>query len=117
MDERRKLRRRHLIYYLRVFNDATDEVVGHVIDIHTEGHLLISDHPLPIGHVFNLRMILPAEMNHTEAIRFDALSVWSRPDIIPEFYNTGFKFLDMDPGHTETIRQLIHLFGLQDIWD
>ena len=117
MDERRNLKRRHLIYYLRVFNDKTNEVIGHVIDIHTDGHLLISDKPLPTNQTFRLRMVLPTEINRHQEITFDAQSVWSRRDNIPDFYNTGFKFIDLAPQYVETIRQLIHLFGLQDIWD
>lgn len=117
MDEHRKLKRRHLIYYLRVFNDDTNEVIGHIIDIHTEGHLLISEQPIPSGQVYKLRMILPTEVNRTKDITFEASSMWTKKDIIPSFYNTGFKFINMDPNNIETIRQLIHLFGLQDIWD
>ena len=49
MDDQRKLKRRHLIYYLRVFDAESGDVLGHIIDIHTEGFLLISEHPIPTG--------------------------------------------------------------------
>ena len=48
MDERRRLKRRHLIYYLRVFNQATDQLIGHLVDLTTEGTLTV-----PLSAVVN----------------------------------------------------------------
>lgn len=36
-EDGRTLKRRHLIFYLEVFNEDNDELLGHVVDITTKG--------------------------------------------------------------------------------
>jgi len=110
--ERRKLQRRQLIYYLRVFDQDTGELLGHLVDITTEGVMLISEAPLRTNQVFHLKMRLPEQMSGSKEIAFDAVSKWSKKDINPDFYDTGFQFVDIRAEDKEFIEDLIYEFLL-----
>jgi len=114
MDDRRKLKRRHLIYYLRVFEQGTNKLVGHLVDLTQEGIMLISENPIEVNKVHHLRMILPSRMGGNEEWLFDAESRWCKKDINPDFYDTGFKLLNLEPKGLEIISNLIQGFGFSD---
>ena len=61
MPDRRRHKRRHLIYYLEVFDDATDRLIGHVVDITMKGIMLTSEEPIELNSTLRLRIELPAE--------------------------------------------------------
>ena len=114
MLERRKLKRRHLIYYLRVFERNNDQLIGHVVDITSEGAMLISEEPIETDTVFQCRMVLPEGMEGSREITFDAKSVWSKKDINPNYYATGFQMLKAAPKDLDTVERLIVDFGFRD---
>jgi PilZ domain len=115
--DRRTVRRRHLIYYLRVWDLAQDsaEVLGYLVDITTEGLLLISERPIPLDQVFTLEMRWQDEQQGDQSLRFRARSLWASPDVNPSFYDTGFR---LEGGETANalapIQELIGRYGFQD---
>jgi len=114
MYERRRLKRRHLIYYLRVFNRETDQLLGHLVDITEEGLMLISEQPIELDVTFHLQMQLPSNIGGMEKWEFDAVSKWCRKDINPDFLDSGFQLVDIDVKSLTVIRNLIRGFGFQD---
>lgn len=114
MSERRKLKRIHLIYYLRVFDMATGKQIGHVIDLTTEGILMLSDQEIPLQKEFHLKMDLPSEIRGTEVFEFKAESLWSSRDENPDFINTGFKILEIEEDGLGIINRLITRFRFRD---
>ncbi len=114
MAERRKLERRHLIYYLRVFERGTGRLVGHLVDISTEGLMLLSEEPIEIDRVFYFRMTLPTEIRSSAHVTFTARSIWCKPDNSPDFYATGFSFEEVTSEDIRVIENLIDAYGLKD---
>ncbi len=114
MSERRKLKRRHLIYYSRVYERATGKLMGHLMDITSEGIKLISQEAIPTETTFSLRMDLPEEIMAKSIVFFEAYSVWCTPDINPDFWNTGFRVLNMDAHDVELIDHMIDEYGFRD---
>ena len=51
--------------------------------------------------------------NH-EIYNFEAKSVWSRLDVDPNFYNTGFKLLEISDDSKDIIAQIIEDYGFRD---
>ena len=77
MQEKRRLKRWHLIYHLRIYDQQTDSLVGHVVDITTEGLRVVSEWPIPTGRDFQLWMDLPDnDSAGTTRIWFRARSLW-----------------------------------------
>ncbi|MBN1265273.1 MAG: PilZ domain-containing protein [Anaerolineales bacterium] len=113
MLSRRKLKRRHLIYYLRLFDRSNGKLLGHLVDITTEGIKVMSEAPLPMNQHFQFEMMLPEEFN-TEKITFDATSVHCSNDVNPDFYATGFTIDQIDSDHAALIETLIEEFGFRD---
>ena len=114
MLEKRKLKRRHLIYYLRVFDRNTDALVGHLVDIASEGILLISERSVETDQIFQLKMVLPAEILGKEQLHFDARCVRCQKDINPDFFNIGFQLQKVARNHFLVIEQLIDDLGFRD---
>ncbi len=114
MQERRNLKRRHLLYYLRVFDAATGVLLGKLVDISADGMMLISEQAIELDRCFQLEMDLPANEGITERISFTARSAWCREDINPDFYDTGFQIVKLDPGTSQLIERLIDHFGFRD---
>jgi hypothetical protein len=112
--EKRRLKRSHLIYYLRVFNCHNDQVLGHLVDITTEGAMLIHDAAIPTGMHYQLRMMLPAEIFGRDHLDFEAESLWSKRDVNPDFYDTGFRLLNVAARDAAVISRLIDEYGFRD---
>lgn len=96
--EKRKLERRHLIYWLRVYGKKSNQIIGHVVNITKEGIMLISEDPIETNGYFQFRMALPEEMKVSKEISFEAKSVWCKNDKNPDFYNTGFQLTKISIG-------------------
>jgi hypothetical protein len=110
MADRRKTKRRHLIYYLRVFNRITNELIGHVVDITSDGVMMICENPLEVGTVLNLRMVLPIETGR-DSIDLEGKVMRSARDVNPDFFAVGIQLLDIKPEDVELIQGLIKQFG------
>ncbi len=113
-DDTRNLKRRHLIFYLEVFDDATGELLGHLVDLTTKGIKLVSKEPIAAGKVFTLRMLLPEEYFEEKVLCFQATSRWSTNDVNPDFYDTGFLVENLDKAAVGTINELILALGFSD---
>ena len=61
IEEKRSLKRWHLIFYLRVFDQDTGALVGHVVDINTGGMMLISDNPITTDTDFDFWIDIPLD--------------------------------------------------------
>ncbi len=83
MSDRRTLHRRHLIYYLKVLDRETEELLGHLVDITEEGLMIVSENCLKEGKLMKMKMLLPREIEEKEQIEFDARSMWCRKDVNP----------------------------------
>jgi len=110
-EEARALERRHLIYYLEVHDDATGKLLGHLVDITTEGIKLVSKGAIPKDKVFLLRMDLPVDYFDEKVLRFEAKSLWSTNDVNPDFYDTGFSVSGMDKRAKDIVSGLVGQFG------
>ena len=106
----RKVERRHLIYYLKVIDQETDQIIGHAVNISNEGILLISEKPIKTEVLFQLKMFLPEKFEGSRYFEFSAVSKWSREDENPDFYNTGFHLNKVSTEAVQVIKRLIDKF-------
>jgi hypothetical protein len=113
MHEKRKTKRVHLIYYLRLFDNQTNDLVGHLVDITTDGIMMISEKPIQIGKDFSFKMHLPGNITGREEIDFEACCLWCRKDFNPDFYVSGYKIEKISPKELKTITALINSYGFK----
>lgn len=108
--ERRTLKRWHLIFYLRVFDQENATVLGHIVDISEGGMMLLSDNPIPVSKDFRVWVDVPKETGSRQRIHLEARSLWSHHDINPDFYDTGFYINDVSSATVHKLTQLIDDF-------
>ena len=116
MLEGRRLRRMHVISYLKVHERNSDESIGRVIDMTTEGMGLYSEEPIDINRICQFRMTLPMALKIKKEITFDARVVWCRQAIHPGFYDSGIQLLNVPSKDVEVIEQFIEEATLEDRW-
>lgn len=108
MKERRKLPRKYLMVYSRVFDQKTGRIIGYLSDLNQLGAMTISDDPLPVDSVIELRFDLPDPIIFSsDHLNIKARVAWCQADINPVFYNIGFEFLNISPKEADIIEQMI----------
>ncbi len=112
MPERRKLDRRDFSYYMRVMNERTGELIGHLSDISTGGFKLESKNPIIENLEFLMRMDLTNEVSEKDHFVFSARSRWcQRHPIDPLLYNVGFQIIDMAPEDLDIFIRIFEKYG------
>jgi hypothetical protein len=114
MPDRRKTKRKYLMFYTRVFDVQTGELLGHLVDLTPQGAMLISEHAVPAGQDFRLKMELSPEVAAQPYVEFDAHSLWCQQDVNPQFYNTGFNFLSIAPESIAIVERIVEAYGFRD---
>lgn len=110
--EKRNFSRHHLMYYLRVFDGISSRVVGHIVDISSEGIMLITDEPIAVQEEYRLRMRFPGADSFQEELLMEAVCRWCREDENSEFYLAGFQIQDLPEGAESFLQGLIAEFGM-----
>ena len=102
------------MFYSRVFDRKTGQLLGYLGNLTPEGIMLISESPLEVNEEYTLRLDLPDDIYHQPVLNLNANSVWCQIDIDPNFYTTGFQLRDISTGDLEIIRQIIEDYGFRD---
>lgn len=115
MQDRRDLRRRHLMFHLRVYDADTGEEMGALTDLSPDGLMVTGEKRLTLGRTFEMYMELPQALSPSGRIEFTAKVAWSSNDVNPAFYDTGFRDLEVDDEARAALTQLMEEFDLQDV--
>jgi c-di-GMP-binding flagellar brake protein YcgR len=111
MEDRRKDKRYRLIYYLQVFNRKNELFMGNLIDITTEGMMLTSERPIEVGKIYQIGMNIQFLGQQDLSLELEAESRWSRPADNANYYDTGFKFVNVSEDQKMIIEQLTKELG------
>ena len=114
MSERRKFKRHHLVFYLKVFLQETNELIGFLGDITHEGLLLVSEDAIESDKAYNLQMRLFPEENAEKSLLFTATCRWSRIAANPDLFEAGFQFVNVTPHDVSLIDDLIDDIGFRE---
>ena len=112
MSERRNAERKEFSYYMRLVDNDTEELIGHLMDISSVGFKLDSQKPIPINKDFRLRMDLTKEVADKPSMVFVARSKWCETDPLDPFvYNVGFQLINISPSDLNIINRMIEKYG------
>jgi hypothetical protein len=106
MDNRRKHERKRSETFPEVYDRNTNQMVGRLHEYSTGGIMLTGTERLPENTVFQFKMNLPQPDGKEHIVNFDARSVWSEKHINPEYFNTGFQFINIAQADIEAISGL-----------
>ncbi len=112
--DRRTIKRKHVAYYTRMFDAKSDVQLGNLGDISLGGVMLISAIPFPPDTTFQLKLELSDDIADKPFMVFEALSLWSHPDLDPELNNTGFRITKIAPEDLEIIRNILQAYSIRD---
>jgi Tfp pilus assembly protein PilZ len=109
--ERRRIPRKYLVIYSRVFDRNTGQVLGYLSDLTNGGAMIISDDPRTLNVDIPLRFDLPdPPLFSTDHLNVDARVAWCQPDIDPAFYNIGFAFKEVNAEQARIIVEMIDAY-------
>ncbi len=110
--DRRRLERRNISYYLPILDNTTQKVIGHLVDISPVGLLMDSTVPILPDMAYDLLMDLMEAINGTPYVEFVARSKWCRTDSVhPYLYNAGFEITNIAPEDIEVIKHIAEKYG------
>jgi hypothetical protein len=97
---------------MRLMNETTGELVGHLVNISREGFRLETLRAIPLNKDVPLRIELPRDITDKPFMVFVARSRWCRPDKIdPTLFDAGFEIVNMAPGDAEIFRLIFERYG------
>jgi hypothetical protein len=111
----RRQERTRLIYHLRVFDSRRKKLLGHMVDITSEGLMLIGETPVRVGRKYSLRMDLPRNLMTDGHLTFSAESKWCTKDANEDFYSMGMRIVKMTPEALAVVQKLTREFYREDI--
>jgi hypothetical protein len=112
MPEQRKLERREFSNYLRLMNENTGELVGHLADISTGGFKLECKDSILADLEFLLRMDVTSDIADKDHLVFTARSRWCQMDPVdPTVYNVGFQLIKIAPEDVGIFERLFEKYG------
>ncbi len=114
MKERRKIKRRYLLYYVRVYNAASREQIGNLVDITTSGAMIISENPVPEKQRSRLRIELSEDVADKPYMDVEVRAKWCHPDIDPNLYNIGFEIVNISPEDVKIVQRIVETYGFRD---
>ncbi len=107
---RRARKRRHLFYYLKVFDGLTGRLLGHLVDLSPAGMLLVVRDPVAIGADYRLRLQLPEACGDRHELIVDARSVSCRRDAAPDCWGVSFRLGEIHRSDRALLQSMIFKF-------
>ncbi|MBU0982742.1 MAG: PilZ domain-containing protein [candidate division Zixibacteria bacterium] len=112
MKEKRSLKRKYAREQIPVYDLITEQEVGRLVNLSTDGMQLITEEPVRTGSLCQFIVTLPAlpddptmpfNVDVNEEVVLDARSVWCRKENNPDYYDAGFELMDMTSDEVRTI--------------
>ncbi|MCQ4319933.1 PilZ domain-containing protein [Stutzerimonas stutzeri] len=113
MHNQRSIQRHQLPYYLNVFNCFTDKPLGFIGNLSESGLMLISPYPMMTAVRFDMRLKIPGQHSQLRYVDFSAICRWSREDVTPGSFDSGFVFVSPPREIREMIDALNHYFSFR----
>jgi hypothetical protein len=111
----RRIERHQLPYYLKVYNRITDKPMGYIGNVSLDGLMLISQYPMLVNGRFDMRLKVPGREGRVHNIDFTASCHWSREDITPGTYDSGFSLVAPPVEYVEMVEALRSYFSFRPL--
>lgn len=103
---------RHAIHGdVDVYDRMRDIYVGRLINIHTQGMMLLGDVKLTEDHLYTLELHLPMTDADPVVVSLGVDCLWVRPDSTSGKFWSGFSLIDISNESARAIVTLIERFG------
>jgi len=97
---------------MRVLDDDTQEILGHMVEVSAIGLQLETTVPIPLQRDYYLRLELTPELADRPFIVFIARSKWCKmDDIEPNLYRVGFELAEIMPDDRQIFLRVLTKYG------
>ena len=110
MEEKRKMVRREIMFYSRVFDRKTGKHLGYLGNLTVDGLMIISEEPVEPEVQFDLRIELPEDIYPKNDITLCADSLWCDADIDPKYFNVGLQIVSCEQQDLDLIEMVVKDF-------
>lgn len=111
MEDRRKLERKYLLMYSRVYDMKSGKLLGYLADLSPGGAMIIGDDALQTGAAFELQLDLPEYPPFPlKVLKLSARVAHCEPDLDPRFHDIGFEFLGVRSEQAKVIEQMMEAY-------
>jgi hypothetical protein len=115
VNERRKLKRISLSYYMLVMDAATHKTVGHLVDITPKGFMMDTQFQIPPNNEYRLRIDTTADVADKSFIELTARSKWVATDAVElGLFDIGFEIVNISPHDADIVKRIVGKYGMRD---
>lgn len=112
MPDKRTTPRKNFSFYMRVLNDDTEEILGHMVEVSSTGLRLETVGPLPLNKDYYLRIEITPDLGSVPFIVFIARTKWCKMDVIqPNLFRVGFEIIEIVPEDRDVFLRILEKFG------
>ncbi len=109
--QHRKLERKNLVYFPEVIETDTGKKIGRIIDVTTEGFLIVGDNPIAEGTIYKATVNWVDEFRKETDFSCTIDIVWCKQDVNPSYNAMGCKIKEISTENKESIKRLIRKWG------
>jgi hypothetical protein len=110
--EQRKLPRHVLSGPVNVYDRASQSFLGRLVNVHTEGLMIMGNHPFTADCIYQLDLQLPQAIDGCDMIPLGVDCLWSRSEDTHVHW-AGCKIIDASEEALNQIEKLIKFFSEQ----
>ncbi len=110
--DKRSQTRKRMNKFLRLTDRKTGHVLGRVMDMTTEGMMIVSAEGIKYNENLSLSLILPGGFDAAEKVEFDACVVWTKKSGYSSNYASGLKITHISDADIVLINKLITGCGM-----
>jgi len=112
MPEKRTTPRNKINMYMRVLDDDTGEILGHMVEVSLIGLRLETVGSLPVEKDYYLRIELTPDLGSMPFLVFIARTKWCKMDAIqPNLFQVGFHITEIMPEDKEVFQSIIRKYA------
>lgn len=103
---------RHVIHGdVDVYDSLRDRYLGRLVNIHTQGLMVMGDWALEEDHLYSLDLHLPEPINDQLVIHLGVDCLWTREADLADKYWMGFAIIDASTEALSAIQRLVERLG------
>ncbi|MBN8654522.1 MAG: PilZ domain-containing protein [Anaerolineae bacterium] len=112
MPEKRTTPRKKFNMYMRILNDDTEEILGHMVEVSAIGLRMETVGSLPLEKDYYLRIEITPDLGSMPFIVFIARTKWCKMDAIqPNLFQVGFEIIEMMPEDREVFLRIMQKYA------
>lgn len=112
MLKQRNRPRKNTPHPVKVMDVKSGRILGRVVDITSDGMMIVGKKAQNTGMILDLRIFLPRMVDGKMDITLQGEIVWSAKDDNPKFFKSGVRFLNLPGNDGFLLEDVLHHMNL-----